>query len=129
VYWSEALGHWVLTRYDDVLAATRNAALSSARTEVFVRAQLAGSEGTFQHTAFKVRLLAGHGRPTRADCRCRVTAVLLRESASLRPDPGKLLVGVIDFMPPAVLRFPTGPIPGRHPALQRAAIHAAWLLP
>ena len=44
VYWSEALGHWVLTRYDDVLAATRNAALSSARTEVFVRAQLRGSD-------------------------------------------------------------------------------------
>jgi len=44
VYWSEALGHWVLTRYDDVLAATRNAALSSARIEVFVRAQLAGSD-------------------------------------------------------------------------------------
>src|SRR5262245_14704899 len=44
VYWSEALGHWVLTRYDDVLAATRNPALSSARTEVFVRAQLRGSD-------------------------------------------------------------------------------------
>ena len=44
VYWSEALGHWVLTRYDDVLAATRNAALSSARTEAFVRAQLRGSD-------------------------------------------------------------------------------------
>jgi cytochrome P450 len=43
VYWSEALGHWVLTRYDDVVAAARNPALSSARTEVFVRAQLAGS--------------------------------------------------------------------------------------
>jgi cytochrome P450 PksS len=42
VYWSEALGHWVLTRYDDVLAATRNPALSSAQTEVFVRAQLRG---------------------------------------------------------------------------------------
>ena len=26
VYWSEALGHWVLTRYDNVLAATRNPA-------------------------------------------------------------------------------------------------------
>jgi cytochrome P450 PksS len=44
VYWSDALGHWVLTRYDDVLAATRNTALSSARTEVFVRAQLRGCE-------------------------------------------------------------------------------------
>ena len=44
VYWSEALGHWVLTRYDDVLAAARNPALSSARTEVFVRAQLRGSD-------------------------------------------------------------------------------------
>jgi cytochrome P450 len=44
VYWSDALGHWVLTRYDDVLAATRNPGLSSARTEVFVRAQLRGSD-------------------------------------------------------------------------------------
>jgi cytochrome P450 len=44
VYWSEALGHWVLTRYDDVLAATRSPALSSARTEVFVQAQLRGCD-------------------------------------------------------------------------------------
>jgi cytochrome P450 PksS len=44
VYWSEALGHWVLTRYDDVLEATRNPALSSAMTEVFVREQLRGAD-------------------------------------------------------------------------------------
>src|SRR5262245_36527824 len=44
VYWSDALGHWVLTRHDDVLAATRNPALSSARTEVFVRSQLRGGD-------------------------------------------------------------------------------------
>jgi cytochrome P450 PksS len=44
VYWSDALGHWVLTRHDDVLAATRNPALSSAITEVSVRAQLRGSD-------------------------------------------------------------------------------------
>jgi cytochrome P450 len=44
VYWSDALRHWVLTRYDDVLAVTRNPALSSATTEVSVRAQLRGSD-------------------------------------------------------------------------------------
>ena len=44
VYWSAALGHWVLTRDDDVLAAARNPALSSATTEVSVRAQLRGSD-------------------------------------------------------------------------------------
>jgi cytochrome P450 PksS len=44
VYWSDALGHWVLTRYDDVLAAIRHPLLSSERTEIFVRAQLRGSD-------------------------------------------------------------------------------------
>ena len=38
VYWSDALGSWILTRYDDVLAATRNPALSSARAEASVPA-------------------------------------------------------------------------------------------
>ncbi len=49
VYWSDALGHWVLTRYDDVLAAAaacnqRRLASKLPRTEVFVRAQLRGSD-------------------------------------------------------------------------------------
>jgi cytochrome P450 PksS len=44
VHWSDALGHWVLTRYDDVLALTRHPALSSARTEMSVRSQLRGSD-------------------------------------------------------------------------------------
>src|SRR5262249_11659159 len=44
VYWSDALGAWVLTRYDDVLAATRNPGLSNATCEVAVRARLRGSD-------------------------------------------------------------------------------------
>ena len=44
VYWSDALGHWVLTRYDDVLAAARHPALGNARGEVSARAQLRGSD-------------------------------------------------------------------------------------
>lgn len=44
VYWSGALGHWVLTRYDDVLALTRHPSLSNARAEVSVRTQLRGSD-------------------------------------------------------------------------------------
>lgn len=44
MYWSDALGHWILTRCDDVLAATRNPALSSAWTSVYVRAQLRDSD-------------------------------------------------------------------------------------
>jgi cytochrome P450 PksS len=44
VYWSVVLGHWVLTRYDDVLAATRNPALSRTTVESAARAQLGGSD-------------------------------------------------------------------------------------
>jgi cytochrome P450 PksS len=44
VYWSDALGHWVLTRYDDVLALTRHPSLSNVRTEVSVRTQLRGRD-------------------------------------------------------------------------------------
>jgi len=44
VYRSDALGGWVLTRYDDVLAAFRNPALSAVRAEVFARVQLRDSD-------------------------------------------------------------------------------------
>jgi cytochrome P450 PksS len=44
VYRSDALGGWVLTRYDDVLAAFRNPALSCDRAEVFARVQLRGGD-------------------------------------------------------------------------------------
>jgi cytochrome P450 PksS len=44
VYWSDALGAWVLTRYDDVKAATRDPVLSSATTEGAVRALLKGKD-------------------------------------------------------------------------------------
>jgi pimeloyl-[acyl-carrier protein] synthase len=44
VYWSPMLRHWVLTGYDDVLAAARNPALSSGGAESAVRAQLRGKD-------------------------------------------------------------------------------------
>jgi cytochrome P450 PksS len=44
VYRSDALGGWVLTRYDDVLASFRNPALSADRAEVFARVQLGDSD-------------------------------------------------------------------------------------
>jgi cytochrome P450 PksS len=44
VYWSEGLGAWVLTRYNDVLTALRNPSLSSATVEVSVRAKLRGGD-------------------------------------------------------------------------------------
>ena len=75
VYWSEALGHWVLTRYDDVLAATRNPALSSARTEVFVRAQLRGSDPALAADFTRINkhmMIMKEARSTTA-CASRVT--------------------------------------------------------
>src|SRR5262249_49369322 len=44
VYWSDELRFWVLTRHDDVLAATRNPALSSGTAEMAVRARLRGRD-------------------------------------------------------------------------------------
>jgi cytochrome P450 PksS len=44
VYWSDALGFWVLTRHDDVLASIRSPALSSGTAEMAVRARLRGRD-------------------------------------------------------------------------------------
>jgi cytochrome P450 len=44
VHWSDAPGAWVLTRYDDVMSAIRHPSLSSATTEVAVRAKLHGGD-------------------------------------------------------------------------------------
>ena len=42
VYRSDALGGWVLTRYDDVLAAFRNPALSAVRAGCSTRCAATG---------------------------------------------------------------------------------------
>jgi cytochrome P450 len=65
VYWSAALGHWVLTRDDDVLAAARNPALSSATTEVSVRAQLRGSDPALaaDHTRIQTAMMLNKDGP------------------------------------------------------------------
>ena len=57
VYRSDALDCWVLTRYDDVMAATRHSALCSAQAEASVRAQLRGSDPTL--AADYTRVLKG----------------------------------------------------------------------
>jgi len=44
VYWSEALGSWILTRYDDLVAMFRNPALSNVRAQASSQAQLRNSD-------------------------------------------------------------------------------------
>lgn len=44
VYWSEAIQAWVLTRYEDVIAAFRDARLSNQRMDLIVRFQLRNSD-------------------------------------------------------------------------------------
>jgi cytochrome P450 PksS len=44
VYWSDALHGWVLTRYDDILAAFRDQRLSNNRMDLIVRFQLRNSD-------------------------------------------------------------------------------------
>src|SRR5215468_12012141 len=75
VYWSEALGHWVLTRYDDVLAATRNPALSSATTEVSVQAQLRGSDPALaaDYTRIQTGMMVNKTARSTTGCACWAT--------------------------------------------------------
>jgi cytochrome P450 len=99
VYWSDALGHWVLTRHDDVLAATRNPALSSARTEVFVRAQLRGSDPTLaaDYTRIHTGMMLMKDGP---DHHWPPAYVQGESPAPIPSNPGTPLANPTTFLPP-----------------------------
>lgn len=99
VHWSEMLQVWILTRYDDVMAALRNPALSSDRLKQFAAHQLHGLDLNIVKDFLRVanRMMIIKDLPLHTRLR-RMTSESFTKSALdvWRPIVQKVVEGLLD---------------------------------